>query len=237
MFDPKDYHKIFHEIKNSITIINGSLQLIERQHPELTELDFWQESMDEVQHLRNLVTDLSYCHLQNEIHLEQLSVLPLLQQIHSEIRFFEDSSDFRLKMIVDDDLPYIFGDSRRLRQAIINLLKNSYEAMNCSGLVYLYAHKISDDICIAITDNGCGIDPAIQDKIFSANFSSKVIGTGLGLAITQEIIQLHHGTVTFHNNCDLPKLSSYPYTIPDHGCTFMIRLPAMRGSAKDKDLI
>ena len=55
----EDYLHIFHEIKNSITLINSSLQLVEKKHPEVREFDYWSESMSELCFLKNMVIQLS----------------------------------------------------------------------------------------------------------------------------------------------------------------------------------
>ena len=59
LFSPEDYRKIFHEIKNSITLISGSLQLIEKQHPKVKDVAYWDECMAEIQCLKKMVIELS----------------------------------------------------------------------------------------------------------------------------------------------------------------------------------
>ena len=70
----EDYLHIFHEIKNSITLINSSLQLVEKKHPEVREFDYWSESMSELCFLKNMVIQLSSARLCNQLNLMQVSI-------------------------------------------------------------------------------------------------------------------------------------------------------------------
>ncbi|MBS5420406.1 MAG: ATP-binding protein, partial [Roseburia sp.] len=63
MLNSEDYLNIFHEIKNSITLISSSLQLVEKKHPEVSDFAYWAETMSEITSLRNMVTELSSARL------------------------------------------------------------------------------------------------------------------------------------------------------------------------------
>ena len=66
---------------------------------------------------------------------------------------------------------------------------------------------------IEVSDNGCGMDEEVKNKIFTSFFSTKGgAGTGLGLLVTQKIIKEHGGTITVESE-------------PGKGSTFAIRLP------------
>lgn len=59
MLTTLDYMKIFHETKNSVTLINSSLQLIEKKHPDVAAYPLWKDTMQEVTYLKNLIAELS----------------------------------------------------------------------------------------------------------------------------------------------------------------------------------
>ena len=82
----EDYLHIFHEIKNSITLINSSLQLVEKKHPEVREFDYWSESMSELCFLKNMVIQLSSARLCNQLNLMQVSIYSFMHQIDTSIR-------------------------------------------------------------------------------------------------------------------------------------------------------
>ena len=69
----EDYQKIFHEIKNNITFISSSLQLVEKEHPEIKIFPYWNDSMREVRSLKNMLIELSSARLCNDLNLKKLS--------------------------------------------------------------------------------------------------------------------------------------------------------------------
>ena len=70
----EDYQKIFHEIKNNITFISSSLQLIEKGHPEIKTFPYWNDSMQEVEALKNMLVELSSARLCNDLTLQKISL-------------------------------------------------------------------------------------------------------------------------------------------------------------------
>ena len=211
MLNNEDYLNIFHEIKNSITLINSSLQLVAKKHPEVYDFDYWNETMSEIDFLKNMVSQLSSARLCGHLNIMQLNIYSFMHQITSSIRAFS-WTDFSCNVILEDDLPLIELDPQLLKQAIVNLVKNAYEAMNCTGMATLHVYYLDNLIHIAITDQGGGLDPAIADNIFQPFITSKTGGSGLGLVITKQIIESHHGKLCCESR-------------PGDGCTFTIMLP------------
>lgn len=211
MLNNEDYLNIFHEIKNSITLVNGSLQLVAKKHPEVRDFDYWNEAMSEISFLKNMVTQLSSARLCNHLNLMQINIYSFMHQIATSIRALS-WNDFSCNMLLDEDLPLIELDTQLLKQAIVNIIKNAYEAMDNTGTATVHVFYENELLHIAISDQGGGLDPAIADNIFQPFITSKTGGSGLGLVITRQIIESHHGTLT----CD---------SRPGDGCTFTISLP------------
>ena len=214
MLTTKDYMKAFHEIKNSITIVNSSLQLVEKKHPEIVDSAYWQESREALDYLKEMIQELSQARLSEDLCLRPVDPACLLQNILCSIRSFQENSGFHCQTKIATKLPMILADTFRLTQAIINLIKNSYEAMNQSGTILLTADALDAALRIAITDFGGGIDPEYADQLFLPFVTSKENGTGLGLAISKQIVEHHHGTLTYESRAN-------------DGCTFIITLPAI----------
>lgn len=127
-------------------------------------------------------------------------------------------------------MPVLSADSVKLRQALLNLLRNAADAVRTespsqdqhdmpahSPQISLSVTADADLLHIEISDNGCGIAPEDQEHIFEPFITHKVDGTGLGLAITRRIIQAHHGTIT---------LRSARYA----GTVFILTLPIEKNS-------
>jgi signal transduction histidine kinase len=115
-------------------------------------------------------------------------------------------------------VPPIVADRDQMRQVILNLLTNSYEAMPDGGEVRISAQQAGDKIEIVITDTGTGMDDDTLSHLFEPFFSKKTKGTGLGLAVCKRIIETHDGTLTL--------------TSPNgKGCTAVVALPLTSVSA------
>lgn len=97
------------------------------------------------------------------------------------------------------DLPKIEAYASELNQVWTNLIDNAIDAMNGNGELTLCTYAEPDHLCVEVCDNGPGIPPEIQTRIFDAFFTTKPVGkgTGLGLHIVYNIIVLkHHGRIT-----------------------------------------
>ena len=95
-----------------------------------------------------------------------------------------------------------------------NIIKNSIQAITSErvGKIEIKIFTNKDKVHVTVSDNGVGIDPSKEGKIFVPYFTTKSNGTGLGLAMVKQIIENHHGTIDFE-------------TVLDEGTTFEVILP------------
>src|SRR5207245_1086262 len=116
---------------------------------------------------------------------------------------------------VAEDAATVRADARLLRQALVNLFLNAYQAMPRTGRLEVRASRSTIDSRpfaeIVVRDSGPGIPPDVVDKIFKPFFTTKAMGTGLGLAVVRRIVEHHGGTI------ELGRLSP--------GAEFKLRLP------------
>lgn len=98
--------------------------------------------------------------------------------------------------IVPDNIS-LLADEKLLEQVMINLIKNSIEALEGCGKAYirLAAVKFGEQVIIQVEDNGKGIPAEIADQIFTPMFTTKPQGTGIGLSLSRQIIHMHRGTI------------------------------------------
>lgn len=211
LLNNEDYLNIFHEIKNSITLVNGSLQLVAKKHPEVCSFDYWDETISEINFLKNMVTQLSSTRLCSHLNFTQVDISSFMKEISSSISA-SAWDGFVCEIIVEEHIPSVELDPQPLRQAIINIVKNAYEAMEHHGVANIHVTSADNVLHISITDHGGGLDPALADSIFQPFITTKAGGSGLGLAITRQIIEAHHGSLQCTSR-------------PGDGCTFTISLP------------
>jgi len=100
---------------------------------------------------------------------------------------------------------------------IENLVKNSIDSMNGSGNIIISIFNNNNEIKILVTDDGNGIPPKIQKKIFNSGFTSKKKGWGLGLSLSKRIINQYHNGKIFIKESDRKK-----------GTTIEIKLPVFK---------
>lgn len=208
---------ISHEIRNPLTLVYSTLQLIESTHPEVHTFTHWQELHQDIEYMKQLLEELSSYNNSERLELDLIDTSLFFRRIALSFASSIVDTDIEFTSLITDDLPSISVDSLKMRQALLNLLRNAHDA--CIAITQpAITLSVSPDpqdssmLCITVTDNGCGIKPEDQTSVFEPFITHKADGTGLGLAVTRRIILAHHGTIT---------LDSTPGT----GTTFSIALP------------
>jgi signal transduction histidine kinase len=84
-----------------------------------------------------------------------------------------------------------------MKQAILNVVLNGVQAMTEGGTLTIRSQRIADNVVTEIRDEGPGIPPEVQDKLFELYFTTKKGGSGIGLAESSKILQWHYGTIDF----------------------------------------
>ncbi|MBI3941274.1 MAG: hypothetical protein HY315_10600 [Acidobacteria bacterium] len=126
-------------------------------------------------------------------------------------------SGIRIELDLAPDLPSIRGDTSRLEQVIVNLVKNAADAMPHGGILSCTTRGNHDFVSLAIADTGAGIPQDILGKIFHPFFTTKAPGqgTGLGLSISAGIVADHGGRIDVQSE-------------PQRGSIFTVHLPVSR---------
>lgn len=210
--DSLELSKIFHEIKNPLALINSSLQIIERDHPEVRTFRFWDQTMDDIAGLRQLIDDLSAFQKGNILNISKIHLFDFMEDLLESTAAFlmETGTPLTLENTVED-LDF-HGDDVKLRQAIVNLLKNAAESSEAGSPVFLTLTADEKYLYISVADQGCGINAEQMTHLFEPFHTTKACGTGLGLSIVKRIVEAHKGTITVHSKEKI-------------GTTFLISLP------------
>lgn len=205
--------KFSHELRNPITLINSSLQLIESQHPEVKTFKFWNETMADIQYVRSLLDELSTFNQSETLHMSIYNISELMDSICTAIRN-DTYNHCTLTYKKDNSLPLITGDAVKMRQVITNLLKNAKDAVPPeNGSIHVCIQNLDEShMQIIISDNGCGIHPEYQDTVFEPFVTHKINGSGLGLAICKNIIEAHGGSIRFESQVNIG--TSFYITLP-----------------------
>lgn len=195
-----------HEIKNPLGGIRGAAQLLERELPDPALHDYTRVIIEEADRLRNLVDRL--LGPRKLPKLEDVNIHAILERVCQLIEA-ETKGSVKLDRDYDPSIPEFTGDAEQLIQAVLNIIRNSMQAMQAVDTesptikirtrafrqITLGAEKHRLVCSVEIADNGPGIPEEILSKIFYPMVSGRAEGTGLGLSIAQSIINQHQGLI------------------------------------------
>ena len=202
-----------HEIRNPLALITSEMQMLSDSQPQLCFNEHWDNIMENLTYIRELLDELSRYQNAGHITLVQTDLSICLDRITSSFRPALDYLGISFETDIPRDLPQISLDQTKIRQALFNLLRNAQEAIqHAHGKIRIIASAVSDGIQITVHDNGCGMTAQQTEQIFFPFVTYKPGGTGLGLAVTRQIIEAHHGTLRVES-------------APGEGTTFYILLP------------
>jgi len=210
---------VAHEVKNPINAIVLHLQLLQnklqqddpdtRRHMDIIG--------NEIHRLDRVVQILVDFTRPRDLRLEEVDLRKLLGEV--SVLAAPDAARHGVRVVQelpdDDDALMVRVDSDLMKQAILNLVLNGVQSMTAGGTLTLKARRDDEAIFAEVLDQGCGISPEAQEKIFELYYTTKGDkgGSGIGLAQTYQIMQWHYGSVEFDS-------------IVGAGTTFRLRLPA-----------
>lgn len=222
---------ISHEISNPLTIASGSTELLEIFLETGMIEDNMEEVTDAIANIQSSLLRINKITLNMKKFVyqddERKEYVDLSSVINSSIALIAPQygqSDMELSFTDLSDGAIGFVNDLGIEQVLVNLLKNSLDALSgvSSGkvVVELDSSKDGESLFIRVKDNGGGIDSSIENDVFSPFFTTKEIGegTGMGLSLSKQIIEAHQGNLTYANS--------------DEGmCTFTIELPGVELSS------
>ena len=188
--------KLTHEIKNPLAVCKGYLDMINLDNKEKST-KYITIMKQEINRSLNIISDfIEY----NKIKVvkEQIDLNMLLEDVYDSFKILVNVSN--VKLLYNDknnDEIYIMGDYERLKQVLINLLKNSLESIENKGKIELYTNLNKNYIDIVVEDDGKGMDEEVQSKLLEMFYTTKNNGTGLGVSLSNEIIKAHNGKLLY----------------------------------------
>jgi signal transduction histidine kinase len=213
---------IAHEIKNPLVIIGGfTKRLGKKAHLDNDEARYVEIITKEVDRLEVLLTEISEYVKGSSLLVEHCDLNVLLDETLYLIASDKVWGNIRIIRHYERALPPLLCDVQQIKQVLLNILNNAFEAMNGKGTLSVITEKtlFRNLPCLAVSvkDTGGGIDPSSLENIFNPFFTTKDKGSGLGLAIANKITRLHGGDIEVNNK-------------PGEGVTFTVYLPSNTGT-------
>lgn len=204
---------VAHEIRNPLVTIGGfARQLLKKCEPDSPFHAPAKIIADEVLRLEQILANVLNFTRLPQPRLVEASISEVIQGLAEQVRFELAQQDIQLEVHLQHDLPRFFFDPEKIRQVLLNLLRNSQQSIEGHGVIAIEAYAFGRDCCITVSDNGSGIPPDQLDQIFNPFYTTKEHGTGLGLAISQQIVHDHGGEIRV-------------YSEPGVGTVFKILIP------------
>ncbi len=222
---------VSHELRTPMTSIKGYADLLllgaagALTEPQQRFLQTIKQNADRLSILVNDLLEVSRIDQgQMQLRFAPIDVEEVLQTLQSHLagRIKDAERDIKIELHMDEEMPPLRGDFDRVIQILQNLVDNAfnYSQDPCTIGIRAEYNAQKQTILFAVTDEGIGIPPEIQDRIFERFFrgdeySDLVMdtpGTGLGLAIVKELVSMHDGDIWFD-------------TEVGKGTTFYVELP------------
>ncbi len=213
--------QVAHEIKNPLTPMKLSIQYLlhayqarpEEAEPLLKRVT--KTLIEQIDSLAQIATEFSNFAKMPKAENSEFSINDLVASVHH--LFANERSDMDISIQLPDKDFEVYADRNHLTRVLNNLFKNAIQAVpdNRKGIIDVALYQEGEKAILRVTDNGTGIPPEIQKKVFTPNFSTKNSGTGLGLAICKSIVEGFNGDIYFE-------------TEEDKGTTFFVELPLVK---------
>lgn len=197
--------QIAHEIKNPLTPMKLSIQLLLRSHKDKKE-DFdkrlYSVSKTVIEQIDTLSAIASEFSAFAKMPKAQNKEVTLISKLKNIVRLFENSKDIDIYLELNKNKDVkIIADSEQLSRVFINIIKNGIQSIpeGIKGKIYVELITYANHVKIMIEDNGTGIPESKKDKLFKPSFTTKTKGMGMGLAIVKNIVLNANGEIWFES--------------------------------------
>ncbi|MGA9179227.1 MAG: ATP-binding protein [Desulfobacterales bacterium] len=211
-----------HELRTPLTSLGMSVDLLlEHVAHELAEKDrdLLQAAHEEVHRMKALVNDLLDLSKieagKIELEFESVPVRTLFDQVQAVFKSQMDIKEVSFTSELTGDLSRIRVDVNKITWVLTNLVSNALRYVRKGGHIQLLAHRIGPNVHLSVRDDGPGIPPEYQSKIFEKFVQMNgrdAGGTGLGLAICKEIVRAHGGAIWVESPSG--QGSTFTFTLP-----------------------
>ncbi len=231
---------VAHSIRNPLTSVKMRLFSLERslELSSLQEEDFAVIS-EEIHHIDNIVRNFLEFSRRPKLNVQWISPSDVVDMTLNLLHHRLESFGVEVEVHRASRLPQIRADSEQLREVLVNLIINACEALSADqdratpgsaeGLkkirVIEEVASISpwgEAVVIRVSDEGPGVPPEVEDRIFYPFFTTKDEGTGLGLSIALRIVEEHGGRLELESN--LSPGATFTITLPASGSTAAARV-------------
>lgn len=181
---------IGHEVRNPLTTVRGYLQMFQRKNEYAGHCEQFKTMIEELDRANSIISEFLSLAKDKIVELKPYNLndiisalLPLFQA-----EAFRTGNEITVDM---GTIPEISLDEKEIRQLLLNLVRNGFEAMGYSGRLIIRTYADNDNVVLAVCDSGTGIPPEVLSKLGTPFVTTKEKGTGLGLPVCYRIAEQH----------------------------------------------
>lgn len=222
---------VSHELRTPVTVLRSYIDTLYNYGNEFdyeTQKEFIGTINQEIIRLNRMVNDiLDFSKLEADTVLEKepVNIVKLIEESINQVSVLTEEHHLKIEVSKDDDIPDVELNYDSIERAFTNLMSNAikYSPENGTISVKILNLKDTDEVEVTVTDQGCGIAPEHQKKIFDRfyrveNNTHTIKGTGLGLNLVQTTIEKHHGGHVFVES-EVGKGSTFGFILPVKAAT------------------
>ena len=222
---------VSHELRTPVTVLRSYIDTLYNYGNEFdyeTQKEFIGTINQEIIRLNRMVNDiLDFSKLEADTVLEKepVNIVKLIEESINQVSVLTEEHHLKIEVSKDDDIPDVELNYDSIERAFTNLMSNAikYSPENGTISVKILNLKDTDEVEVTVTDQGCGIAPEHQKKIFDRfyrveNNTHTIKGTGLGLNLVQTTIEKHHGGKVFVES-EVGKGSTFGFILPVKAAT------------------
>lgn len=194
------FYTIAHEIRNPLTSLDLNIKIAQKQLEQTEDkckcnncyqqlLSSLTTTASEIVRLNKILDNFLATAKPLQPKLQVINLNEIVKELSSIVNSQFQLSGKNLVLKLKEDISPVLADKDLLKQALLNLIKNAFEAIDTGGMVTVSTYDREENIIVEVKDNGTGMDQETLDKIFTPFFTSKSTGTGLGLTIVYRIVQ------------------------------------------------
>ena len=189
--------KLTHEIKNPIAVCKGYLDMIDLDDVVKSKR-YINIIKGEIDRSLNVIADFTE-YSKIKISKEEFDMVMLLDEVYDSFKLLTSDKKINFNYKDSYDEIYLFGDYERLKQVLVNIIKNSIESIKDNGIIEMNVLLDNKKVIVTISDNGMGMDKETLDNVYEMFYTTKKNGTGLGVALSNEIIVAHNGSLKYES--------------------------------------
>ncbi|HEX9975167.1 MAG TPA: ATP-binding protein [bacterium] len=190
---------VAHEIRNPLNAIGMISQRLGKEFEPKSDAieyhDLTRTVVTEVRRINEIIQQFLKFARPPELDLKRTNIEPLVKSVVKLTSSHAQEKGIEIAMNLNP-IPDLLIDSNQMKQALLNIIQNSIEAIQGKGAIQIQL-KLADEreAIIEIVDNGIGMSQETLSKIFNLYFTTKSTGTGLGLSLVHQIISQHDGRI------------------------------------------